>query len=124
MEKKKKVKYDYHQVKVNFRQEDYEKLEELAEENGVSKAELLRMAIGAKIENSRQPKRRDPCKKNEVVVDRNWTYEVNRIGNNLNQAVEAMHTQRAKIELKALSLCIQSLDNLSRKIEEYTKALK
>ena len=124
MEKKKKVKPTYKQVKVNFLPGDFEKLEYLAEEAGVKKAKYLRSLIGAKIEDERVPKKVEKSTKVEIVVDRNWTYELNRIGNNLNQAVEAMHTQRAKIELKALSLCIQSLDNLSRQIEEYVKVQK
>lgn len=118
MVRKLKGKYDYHQVKVNFTPDDFEKLELLAIEHNMTKAHLLRTCIGYKLENVRKPVAINPPVK-EIKVDSNWRYEVNKIGVNLNQAVEAMHTSKSVIELKALSYIIQQLDTLDSRVTEY-----
>ena len=107
-----------HQVKVGFPEDLFLKLEELAEDQGMTKAELLRTCIGFKLENVRKPIPKNPPVK-EVKVDSNWRYEVNKIGINLNQAVEAMHTSKSVIELKALSYIIQQLDTLDSRVTDY-----
>jgi len=119
MEKKLNDKYRYHQVKVNFSPDLFSKLEEFAEDSGMTKAELLRTCIGFKLENTRKPIPKPPAVK-EIIVDSNWRYEINKIGVNLNQAVEAMHTLKSVIELKALSYIIRQLDVLDSKVTDYT----
>ncbi len=118
IENKIKDKYKYSQVKVNFNADDFEKLNILAEDKGVTKAEMLRLCIGFKLENVRKPLPKNPPTK-EIKVDSNWRYEINRIGNNLNQAVEAMHTSKSVIELKALSHIIRQLDALDSKVTDF-----
>jgi hypothetical protein len=118
IENKTKDKYKYSQVKVNFNADDFEKLNILAEDQGMTKAEMLRMCIGFKLENVRKPASINPPTK-EIKVDRNWRYEINRIGNNLNQAVEAMHTSKSVIELKALFYIIEQLDTLDSRVTDY-----
>ena len=107
------------QVKVNFPLDLFSKLEVLAEDNGMTKAELLRTCIGFKLENVRKPIPTPPLTK-EIKVDSNWRYEINKIGVNLNQAVEAMHTSKSVIELKALSYIIRQIDALDSKVSDYT----
>ena len=114
-------KYKYPQVKVNFSPEEFEKLELLSADLNKTKAEILRNAIGVNLEDVRKPTPKSPQTK-EIKVDANWRYEINRIGNNLNQAVEAMHTSKALIELKALSHIIKQIDILDDKITEYIKS--
>ena len=107
------------QVKVTFKADDFEKLNILAEDEGVTKAEILRMCIGFRLENVRKPIPKNPLTK-EIKVDSNWRYEINKIGVNLNQAVEAMHTSKSVIELKALSYIIRQIDALDSKVTDYT----
>ena len=118
MDNKIKNQYKYCQVKVNFKADDFEKLNILAEGEGVTKSEILRMCIGFRLENVRKPIPVKPPIK-EIKVDSNWRYEINKIGVNLNQAVEAMHTSRSVIELKALSYIIEQLDILDSKVSGY-----
>jgi len=84
----------------------------------VTKAEILRMCIGFKLENVRRPIPKNPPTK-EIKVDSNWRYEINKIGVNFNQVVEAMHISKSVISLKALSYMIQQIDTLDSKVTDY-----
>ena len=82
MKSETKGKPKYPQVKVNFPLDLFSKLEILAEDNGMTKAELLRTCIGFKLENVRKPiPKKSPTK--EIKVDSNWRYEINKIGVNI-----------------------------------------
>ena len=119
----KKKKYEYKQVKVNFSLDDYAELEKLATDLQLTKAEVLRNSVGTTLEKVRKPAPQKTHIK-EIKVDAKWRYEINKIGVNLNQAVEAMHTSKSVIELKALSYIIEQIDTLDNKITEYIMSKK
>lgn len=85
-----KTKIKYKQVKVNLTHEKYKILEDSSNELEITKAEFIRQKIGATFENSRQPRSR------KVVssIDPKLLYQLNKIGNNLNQI--ATHTNEKK----------------------------
>lgn len=106
---------EYKQTKVSNTPEDHEIISQIAREKGVTRAQLYREALGFVFENPR--KRLEPkTPKVEVKIERSWIYEINAIGVNLNQAVEAMHTQKALIELRALQQIIDQINNLDEKV--------
>lgn len=118
-----KTKYEYKQVKVNLTLDDHAKLSVIANDKNMTLAQLLRESVGAKIEDERVPVEKLPPKI-EMKIDSKWRYEINKIGVNLNQAVEAMHREGAVIELKALSHIIDSIDSLDDKVTSGLKAKK
>jgi len=76
-------KTEYRQVKINLLPEEYERISEQAEADGVTKAEWIRRRIGTKIEDKdlRSPQKRLPQKQ----ADPKLLYEINRIGININK---------------------------------------
>ncbi len=76
-----KDKIKYKQVKVNLTHEKYKILEDSSNQLEITKAEFIRRCIGATFENSRQPRSR----KVVSVIDPKLLYQLNKIGNNLNQ---------------------------------------
>lgn len=81
----------YKQVKINFKPEQFQRLEELANAKGVSKADWIRQKIGAKFEESRQP----TAKKEAKVTDPKVLYELQKIGTNLNQTATYANRNKA-----------------------------
>ncbi len=114
----KKTKYDYRQVKANFYPWQYEILEANAKSEGKTKAQYIRENLGFIFENPRKRLEPQP-KKIEYKVERTWIYEMNAIGKNLNQAVEAMHTKKGLIELRALQKIIDQFNDLDEKVTTY-----
>ena len=80
----------YKQVKVNFKPEDFDKLELLANYAELSKAELVRQALGDfSIPTAR-------AKKGKVNLSANnpMLFEVAKIGTNLNQIAKFCNTNK------------------------------
>jgi hypothetical protein len=71
----------YKQVKVNFTPKVYERLSQIADEKGVTKAQLIRAFLSTKIDDVRQPKQ----KRIHKTADPKLLYHLNKIGINLNQ---------------------------------------
>ncbi len=99
----------YRQVKVNFKPSQFEKLEQLAEEKGVTKAEWIRQKIGAKIdeEDIRAPK----PKRTATQTDTALLYELHKIGNNINQLARYANTNKA-LDRQILSELVKIEDRL------------
>jgi len=84
------LKQKYNQVKVNFKPEDFELLQNLADEAGLTKAEFIRKSLGDfSVKNTRSPK--GGVKKN---IDSDTLYAVAKIGTNLNQISRYCHIKR------------------------------
>ncbi len=118
-----KAKYEYKQVKVNFKPEKYKSLTNIAEDQKLTLAQLLRNCVNAKIEDERKPREVLPPKI-EMKIDSKWRYEINKIRVNLNQTVEAMHREGALIELKALAQIISDIEKLDGKVTNGIKSKK
>ena len=103
------AKTKYKQVKVNFKPSQFEKLEQLAEAKGVTKAEWIRQKIGANIdeEDIRAPK----PKPREGQTDTALLYELHKIGNNINQVARYANTNKA-LDREILSELIRIEDRL------------
>ncbi len=97
----------YKQVKVNLDFSVHEKLSIMADELGISLAELFRKSVGTSIENSREKKNE---KRVHKVADPQLIYEVNKIGNNLNQISKHLN-QGQKIDFEILNLLIEIQKN-------------
>jgi len=80
----------YKQIKVNLTPDKYKLLEDSSNHLEITKAEFIRRSIGATFENSRQPK----SKKIVSIINPKLLYQLNKIGNNLNQI--ARHTNEKK----------------------------
>jgi len=86
----------YKQIKVNLTHEKYKIVEDSSNHLEITKAEFIRRSIGATFENSRQPR----SKKIINVVDPQLLYQVNKIGNNLNQiAKQANKNKQTDLEI-------------------------
>lgn len=79
------------QVKVLFKPNEFANLEQLAKAKGVSKAEWIRQKIGATFDDVRQPH----YQKVEKSVPHEVLYELNKIGNNLNQIATYANRNKA-----------------------------
>jgi hypothetical protein len=87
----------YKQIKVNVSEEVHEKLVQISKKHNITLAELFRLSIGTKIENTPEPKK----EKSKIIykrTDPNLLYEVNKIGVNLNHIVR--HLDGGKDDLK------------------------
>lgn len=80
----------YKQVKVNFKPNEFQRLEEVAEQLGLSKAELIRQQIGANFDNVRNPKGKSKLK----VLPPELLYNLKKIGTNINQIALRANTNK------------------------------
>jgi hypothetical protein len=83
----------YKQVKINLKPEEYDRIEAAAEEDGVTKAEWIRRRIGAEIDEEDRRSRRSSVE--TKAADPRLLYELNRIGNNLNQIATRSNANKA-----------------------------
>ena len=99
----------YKQVKINFKPEDFQKLELLAEEAELTKAEYIRKHLG----DFSIPKTRVPRGKiiPQQKVDPMLLYEVAKIGNNLNQIAKHCN-QKKKVDIEVLTNLVALEKNL------------
>jgi signal transduction protein with GAF and PtsI domain len=93
-EKKSKLK----QVKVYFSESDFLELKEEATQKNISMAELVRQKMQTKIPNAPAPKK---SKKSYRTTDPKLLFELNKIGNNLNQIAKKLNTKN-ELESKAI----------------------
>jgi hypothetical protein len=70
------------------------KLKNEATQNNISMAQLIRKKMQVKIENAPAPKK---TKKSYQVVDPKLLFEINKIGNNINQIAKILNTKKDKI---------------------------
>jgi hypothetical protein len=88
----------YKQIKVNFTPIVYEKLSQIADEKGITKAKLIRDFLGAKIADEREPKR----KRIHKTADPKLLYHLSKIGGNLNQIAKHLN-EGNKLDFQVLS---------------------
>jgi hypothetical protein len=105
-----KIMSNYKQVKVNFKPEEFVKLEEFSRDKNMTKAEYIRQKLDATIGEPRQPRQL----KVEKVLPSNLLYELKKIGTNVNQIATIANTNKA--------LDRQILSSLVR-IEELLKGI-
>lgn len=86
------------QVKVYFSESDFLKLKEEAIQKNISMAELVRQKMQTKIPNAPAPKK---SKKNYRATDPKLLFELNKIGNNLNQIAKKLNSNN-ELESKAI----------------------
>jgi hypothetical protein len=98
-------KIPYKQVKINFKPEDFAKLEELAEAKGLSKSDWIRQKIGLNYEEARQPTATIVAKATDPKV----LYELNKIGTNLNQIAE--YANRNKVLDRTILKALVSIED-------------
>jgi hypothetical protein len=84
-------KKKYKQVKVNLHPEDYEKMQKLAEQYDTTIASLFRELADMQIDKPRKPR----GGKKEGAVDYAILYELNKIGNNINQIAKYANTHKS-----------------------------
>jgi len=77
----------YKQVKVNFTLDDHNKISNLAISENKTIAQLIRSHFSSEIENAPLPKQIVAYKQ----TDPKLLYAINRVGNNINQAVKKLH---------------------------------
>jgi hypothetical protein len=92
----------YKQVKINLTLSDHAKFSEVAASQNISMAELIRRRIGAEIENAPAPK----SKHTTAASDPKLLYELNRIGNNLNQIAKYVNKTKT-IDIQVLRIMVQ-----------------
>ena len=80
----------YRQVKINFKPEDFQKLELLAEEAELTKAEYIRKNLG----DFSIPKTRVPKGKIKKISNNPMLFEVAKIGANVNQIAKYCNTKK------------------------------
>jgi hypothetical protein len=98
----------YKQIKVNLDESDYRYHKQKSEEFGISMSEYIRRHLDAQIDDVRTPKK---SYKKYVAVDPNLLYEINKIGNNLNQIARRINRG------ESLDLFIL-LTNIEQKLNE------
>ncbi len=99
------------QVKVYFSPIDHEKLKSEADRKNVSLAELIRQKINLKIENAPAPRK---TKKVYKQTDPKLLFELNKIGNNLNQIAKKLN----KGDTVSNMAVLQELVVLEKKLSE------
>lgn len=99
----------YKQVKINFKPEQFEILEQLAALNGVTKADWIRQKIGLEFEEARQPK----GNQNSKTVSPDLLYQLKKIGININQLGHRANINKA-LDREILSTLI----NIENKLKE------
>jgi hypothetical protein len=83
---------EYKQIKVNLKHDDYEKIVAEAEALNVSNAEYIRRKIlNTSYDKAPSRRRKKKCKK----YDAKFLYEINRVGNNLNQIARYANSKKA-----------------------------
>ena len=100
----------YKQVKVNLDFDIHAELSLLADENGMSLAELFRQSVGTSLEKLRVPRGNKRVHKN---VNPKLLFEVNSMGNNLNQIAKHLN-QGDKLNINMLNVLIEIETNLKR----------
>lgn len=78
------------QIKVYFSETDYQKIKDESTEKNLSMAELIRQKINLKIDNPPDPKK---PKMTYKKTDPKLLFELNKIGNNLNQIAKKLNSK-------------------------------
>jgi len=99
----------YKQIKVNLNPDFYQKILKYAEINEMSIAEVFRQCVGTKIEDSREAKIRRVHKS----TDPKLLYQLNRIGNNLNQVAKYLNSGQV-LDNQVLIQLVQIEENIKR----------
>lgn len=99
----------YKQIKINLSPKDHARFSAAAAAENISMAELIRQKIGAKIEDAPAPKITRPVKK----TDPKLLYEMNRIGNNLNQIARYLNSG-GKLDKTVLQILVNIEDEMRR----------
>lgn len=105
-----KKKSKNRQIAVSFSHEDFEKLSKEAESQDISKAELIRNHIDIDFENKRTP----ASKRVHKSINPQILYEVNRIGNNLNQIAKNTN-EKKDVDIDVL-LSLNNIEKMLMKL--------
>jgi vacuolar-type H+-ATPase subunit I/STV1 len=98
----------YKQIKVNLDESDFCYHKRKSEQLNISMSEYVRQHLDAKIDDVRTPKK---SYKKYIATDPNLLYEINKIGNNLNQIARKIN-QGESLDLFIL------LTNIEQKLNE------
>lgn len=98
------------QIAVSFSHEDFEKLSNEAESQSISKAELIRSHLDINFENKRTP----TSKRVHKSINPQILYEVNRIGNNLNQIAKNTN-EKKDVDIDVL-LSLNNIEKMLMKL--------
>lgn len=99
------------QIKVFFPVSDYEILKQTSRDNNLTMSEFIRKSVNSKIENAPAPR----TKKVYKVADHRLLYELNKIGNNLNQIAKSLNSKKDDISNVAI---LRELVSLEKKLSE------
>jgi len=103
------------QVKVNFYQEQHQLLKQKADENNVTIAQYIRKKLELELKKNDT---RKIYKKHEKVTykkaDPNLIYQLNKIGNNLNQIAKKINSKKNINNIDIL----QTLANIEKDLEK------
>jgi len=91
----------YKQIKVNVTEDVHAKLVQIAQNNNITLAELFRLSVHTKIENTPSP-RKVKLKIIYKQADPGLLYEVNKIGVNLNQIAKHLNSGKDDLKLQTL----------------------
>jgi len=98
------------QIKVFFSEFDYSFLKKISADRDITMSEFIRKSVNSKIENPPAPK----TKKVYKVADPKLLFELNKIGNNLNQIAKKLNSN----ENIGNSTIIQKLVEIEKKLNE------
>jgi len=99
------------QIKVFFPVSDYETLKQTSKNHNLTMSEFIRKSVNSKIENAPAPK----TKKVYKVTDPKLLFELNKIGNNLNQIAKQLNSKKDDVSNVAI---LKELVVLEKKLNE------
>ena len=106
----------YKQVKVNFYPEQHKILSDAAKEKKQTIAQYIREKLDLNIDEKEVKKRyRNKEEKAMTKKDEMLIYEINKIGNNLNQIAKYINTKKDNVDTIEI---LQSLVEIEKKIKE------
>ncbi len=100
------------QIKVYFPIDDFKKLKNISKSQSITMSEFLRNSVNTKLENAPLPK----SKKIYKATDPKLLFELNKIGNNLNQIARQLNSKKDDVSnitiLKELVELEKKMSNL------------
>ena len=91
----------YKQVKINLKEEDYERLVEVAKRDNVTLAEFFRLSVDINIDNTPKIKKL----KSKIFYKQtnpNLIYEVHKIGLDIHQIAKHLNSSKDDLKLQTL----------------------
>ena len=91
----------YKQVKINLKEEDYERLVEVAKRDNVTLAEFFRLSVNINIDNNPKAKKL----KSKIFykkINPDLVYEVHKIALDIHQIAKYLNSSKDDLKLQAL----------------------